>query len=1275
MFDIAKCWCLGSGLHATLAQSDLFACTGAHIMKLPAILKSTRLSKIVFAPASSRILRVTVGATLTYLLVMLAATLFLPMYIGHKLKAEVAQQFGRELQLGKLSFNPFRLALSVEQVNLLEADKKSSFLKVGHIYINASLASVWRGALVFDELVVSQPELHVLRKNLEGAYNFSDVLQKIQAMPASPEPLHFAMANLQLSGGRIVFEDSVKRQQVQLQDLQLTLPFVSNFPSELEIFVEPHLQFKLDNKLLALRGKTKPFSSSHESRLSLNIEGVNLLPYLAYLPEQVAVQFKSAALSSQLDLIFLNQAGLAQMQLQGQFALHDWHVQDKAGHDLLKFAEFTTSIKQIDWHKQQLELGKLNWRKPEVWLELDQQGRLNWQKLITASAPEKVASATPKPNPARATGEAKPATSNVTSAQTNAWHWRIEQAQIDQAQLNLQDAAFAQPATRRKLQDLSLHLQNLSNHPDAKAANFDLQFAASERKNKVEPEHWQLKGKLSLAQTRLDAELKLEHLQFADYQAWMRPWLNLKLNGSLAAQAEIQVAGSDWKIQQANLNLSSVQLKSGLSDDAGMAFETLQLKQLNLDSKQRLVQLGVAELSGWDMRLNRNKEGAWNWQDWLSGASKTSATTEAAALPANKDATKATPWRVETGRLQLRDAKLALNDAAIFPNVSLQAEKINLELQNWQSDMAKAMPVNFQAQLGRKAQFKLQGEISPKLAQIALQLDANAIPMAALFPYVSPYLNVSITRARTDLNGKLVVTQALQVENLNVAFDGRLAVNNFHALENGAEDDFLQWKNLQADGLHLQWGPQQRNVLVEKLGLSDFYARLFLSEKGKLNLQNILLTKADIKTESPANAQASGTSTAQTSPQLADTGAKKSPVALKVEVKTTELKNGNINFTDNFIRPNYTANLTSVGGTIGRFANDQTEPAKLELTGKVDDDAPLLVSGTINPLAQPVFLDIKGSTNGLELPRLTPYAAKYAGYAIEKGKLSVQVAYHLENHHLQAQNDLRLDQLTFGEKIDSPHATRLPVLLAVALLKDSDGQININLPISGSLSDPQFSVGSIISKVLVNLLTKAVTSPFALLASMFGHGNEELSSLEFIPGSAAIDDAAKTKLDTLAKALNNRPALKLDILGRAQRDLDIPALKEAELAEQLREAKWKDQRSKLKGQDKTKLSLSTDEEARYLQKLYSEAKWEKPRNMLGLAKTLTQPETRAALLQHIEIRDEDLLQLAQQRADVVRDYLEDTAKLSRERMFIIAPKISHADEKGKHQHKVDFSLK
>src|SRR5690606_19966623 len=184
--------------------------------------------------------------------------------------------------------------------------------------------------------------------------------------------------------------------------------------------------------------------------------------------------------------------------------------------------------------------------------------------------------------------------------------------------------------------------------------------------------------------------------------------------------------------------------------------------------------------------------------------------------------------------------------------------------------------------------------------------------------------------------------------------------------------------------------------------------------------------------------------------------------AMRMRWKGIALQKGRLDFTDTFVQPNYSARLTQIDGSISALSTEQDEAATVSLLGSVDDGAPLSISRQVHPLAPRRFLDLKGTAKGIELTRLTPYAARYAGYAIENGYLSVDVSYQVADGKLTASNEIFLDQLTFGEKVDSKEATKLPVLLAVSLLKNRQGVIDVALAISGSLDDPEFSVGGII---------------------------------------------------------------------------------------------------------------------------------------------------------------------------------------------------------------------
>jgi hypothetical protein len=359
------------------------------------------------------------------------------------------------------------------------------------------------------------------------------------------------------------------------------------------------------------------------------------------------------------------------------------------------------------------------------------------------------------------------------------------------------------------------------------------------------------------------------------------------------------------------------------------------------------------------------------------------------------------------------------------------------------------------------------------------------------------------------------------------------------------------------------------------------------------------------------------------------------------------------------VHPNYAANLTEVTGTVTTMSAEQA--GDIAFTGRVDHSAPVEVTGRILPFAKELSLDIAAKARDIDLPPLTPYSVKYAGYGIEKGKLTFDVHYKVENRRLAAENRLVLDQLTFNrERVDSPTATKLPVLLAVSLLRDSRGVIDINLPIAGSLDDPKFSVGGLIIQVIVNLLTKAVTAPFTLLAAAFGHG-EELSVVPFAPGSATLDPDAQKRLETLAKALGDRPALKLDIGGRADGEVDREALRHAAVERAMKREKMKSLAASGDAPASADLvTIGAEERVRWLAAAYKESSIkDRPRNAIGFLKDLPPAEMEAMLLADAKIDDDALRLLANARAQAVKDDLA-AKNVAPERLFLTVPKLSAA---------------
>ena len=287
---------------------------------------------------------------------------------------------------------------------------------------------------------------------------------------------------------------------------------------------------------------------------------------------------------------------------------------------------------------------------------------------------------------------------------------------------------------------------------------------------------------------------------------------------------------------------------------------------------------------------------------------------------------------------------------------------------------------------------------------------------------------------------------------------------------------------------------------------------------------------------------------------------------MPMSIGTVRVIDGSVNYADFWIQPNFAVGIQALNGTIDGLSSDPKSRAKVKLDGKVDRYAPVSINGELNLLAATVYTDIKMSFKGLELTTMTPYSGHFAGYKIDKGKLSVDLSYKVDQRKLNAEQHFVIDQLQLGDPVQSPDAVHLPLKLAIALLKDRNGVIDLPLPITGSLDDPQFKVGPIIWHALVNLLEKAVTAPFAAIGRLFGGGHgEEMKFIDFAPGSAALDASSKQKLDALTKALQEHNQLQLDVPIVYSQELDGPVLAKQELDQKLVARAHGDKSSKKQG--------------------------------------------------------------------------------------------------------------
>lgn len=631
--------------------------------------------------------------------------------------------------------------------------------------------------------------------------------------------------------------------------------------------------------------------------------------------------------------------------------------------------------------------------------------------------------------------------------------------------------------------------------------------------------------------------------------------------------------------------------------------------------------------------------------------------------------------RIEARDVQLGLQQLAARDPSVKPGVDLSLSSLALTADRLALDAA---PTHFTLRaegLQKHGTLALDGTLTAQPLTLKTSVDLSKFDVASLAPYIASSLNATVRSVTLGAHGQAEFAPAQDGKPMRADWRGAVQVDGLDLQDRVNRAAFLNWKHLGFDKMHVSVAGPKLGLNLGDILLDDFYGNILLNSNARLNVMDILVDQGTAAGSITQDTQTRRTRAAGAAQTRANTSKAAPAPAPDISINSVTLKRGRMTFNDHFVRPNYRAELSAIEGTLTAVSSTRPAPAKVRVTGRVYGTAPLSVSGTVQPFARYLALDLNASAKGVDLPRFTTYSSKYVGYAIERGKLSVDLHYQIKDRALQAGNKVLLNQLTFGKPSDSPDALKLPVLLAVALLKDANGNIDINLPIAGSLDDPQFSIGGIIVQVIVNTITKAVTAPFKLLASAFG-GGDDLSHVEFAPGSATLDDAAKSNIATLTKALADRPSLKMDIVGRADPQADEAGLRQTWVDDKIRAAKARDTGGRSKPADTAGIALTDADRAKYLEKVYGDTKLkDKPRNAIGIAKSLPPEQMNALLLAAAPLGKQPLAALAEARAQAVYEQIMAEAPDLTDRVFLVAPK-PDADgiEDGGTGTRVDFSL-
>lgn len=502
---------------------------------------------------------------------------------------------------------------------------------------------------------------------------------------------------------------------------------------------------------------------------------------------------------------------------------------------------------------------------------------------------------------------------------------------------------------------------------------------------------------------------------------------------------------------------------------------------------------------------------------------------------------------VRLGELAVSDVQVDLTDLTTPRRAEHRIDDLALVVRGLDSErLDQALPLELVVTLPAEGRIAVVGTLAAQPLAADLELTLERVGFAGLSPYLEPFINARLAAGTVRAKGKATLRDGA------ASYAGDFGVGGFASVDGKLAEDFVKWTELAVTGIRATTSPLSFHA--DEIRLVEPSAAVRIEADGTLGIAQAVGAGENAKTATAKSASAAVTFVAAPSAQ-----APVLPVA--IDVGRFVLENAAFRFEDRSIRPVARGGLTDLGGEITGLTTEAAGRAEIALRGKVDGLAPVAVTGKLNPLGRPAFVDLTVDMRGIDLqPGAGPYVGKFAGRTLTRGNLTLAVKARLDDRKVDLDNVVTLDQFYLGEPTNSPDATQLPVSLALALLRDSNGKIVIDLPVKGSLDDPNFKIGRVVVRVLGNILVKAATSPFSLLGSAFGGGGDELGYQDFAAGSVALDDTAAKKLTTVAKALAARPALRLDVVGAYDPGADGRALRLARLDRELRSAAWEARR-------------------------------------------------------------------------------------------------------------------
>ena len=918
--------------------------------------------------------------------------------------------------------------------------------------------------------------------------------------------------------------------------------------------------------------------------------------------------------------------------------LRDFCIHGKKGEDFVGWEELylnfqTSSLFRLAW-----TFDEISWIKPSIYIERLTADEFNFSDMLRAETE-------PSPPP------------EETEDQGNGiLPLRIGKLVLDEGSFRFRDSSRGRPADLH-LASLSFQLDDFSTRLDPDESNA-YGFKAYGPKGGLF--HW--KGNFRLTPLESEGLIELSGIDLSSFVEFYQDEFQFALpKGQFSFITKYHLFSEpEWgvELEEGDYTISDFMVQEKISGETILVLPLFNIKDVALSTAERRVFVEAVTLKGGELNAVLDDQGAFNVVnaidfsafDAQEGSSKTPAEPPGASAPVPGQETSETSpkseWYWEVSRFNLDGFDVGFTDHSIETPLKLSLSPLNIQVEEIVGDGHKPFNLSLSGTVNEKASLELSGSGTVQPVSLALDIDGHDLRLVDFQPYVDRVAHITITDGMSESRMQVQLGTDDNGDLAKLHVTGNTAIVNLSIMDNVAKRKLVEWQRVSVEDMTLDAIAGKLNI--GRVLIAEPSLKIQINEDKTSNIQELVVTTPPDQSEPTAQERAED--------QFA------------ISIDEIVVENGTTSFADLSLTPDFVTQVDELNGRITGASSTPGQTSDVKLSGKVDRYAPVAMQGKSNLLVDPPYLDLAVLFENMEMSSFTPYSGTYAGQKIDRGQLSLDLHYLLEDNLLHGDNNIVINKLELGEKVESDQAVHLPLKLAVALLSDVNGVIDLDFGVDGDVNDPEFSVGGIVWKVLQNIIVKAATSPFNLLAGLVG-GEGNLDVIGFAPGSSDLGEQEKDKVMQLTKALEARPQLSLNVHGQVAYASDLQSLKQKHLNETLASLSGLDLAT-LGGVSAAGQERSWRKALFGLYKKSSGESWRKVRRRLSdeakaRGEELDKETLLARTVNHVyedlagrqPITDENLHTLANARAQAVKAALVEDHGIDSARVFVLVADI------------------